>query len=175
MMRRFTPIIVGSVLVCSGYTATHYKGWLYRGGPLFDHGILSRPRYEAQFPAVPLNAAGSYQYPFSRFPAADALVMLATPSGPSVASIERLATRATIRVVDQRNAILCEAAGSPTGTGDERLIITSSMTVLGLWHMRCGALDLRACAPCRLQISIGPVDPMTPAVLILPTIQGGGV
>jgi hypothetical protein len=34
---------------------------------------------------------------------------------------------------------------------------------------------LRTCNGCRFSITIGPVDPATPGVLIVPTIQGGGL
>jgi hypothetical protein len=123
-----------------------------------------------------LNVAGRYEYTFSRFPAADALVMLATPSGPDVASVERLTTRVRFRVVDQNNQVQCDATGSPGGGEDEdRLIVTSSKGAEGLWHIRCARLQLRACNPCRLTISIGPVDPATPPIFIIPTIQGGGI
>ena len=85
MLRRLRPLIVACALMSSCYIATHYSGWRFRGGRLVNKGIFSRPRFEAQFSAVPLNVPGNYEYSFSRFPAADADVMLATPSGPSVA------------------------------------------------------------------------------------------
>jgi hypothetical protein len=175
VMRRFAPLVAGCALVSSCYVATHYSGWLYRGGRLVNNGLFSRPRYEAQFPRIPLDVPGSYEYTFSRFPAADALVMLATPSGPSVSSIERLTTSVRLRVVDQNNQVQCDATGSPGGKDNEQLIVTSSTGVLGLWHMGCARLQLRTCNPCRLSIVVGPVDPATPVLLLVPTVQGGGV
>ena len=175
MLRRAGPLAAVCVLISTGYAVTHYPGWLYRGGRLADNGIFSRPRYQAQFPAIPLNVAGSYEHTFSRFPADDAVVMLATPGGPSVPSIERLTTRIRLRVVDQNNQVRCDATGSPAGKENDGLILTSSTGVMGLWHVGCARLQLRACRSCRLVISIGPVDPATPAVSVIPTIQGGGV
>jgi hypothetical protein len=99
-MRRSVPLILGCVLVSSCYVATHYDGWRYQGGPLVNNGLLSRPRYEARFPAISFNVSGSYEYTFSRFPADDAYVMLTTPSEPSPASIERLTTKVALRVLD---------------------------------------------------------------------------
>jgi hypothetical protein len=83
---------------------------------LVNNGGFSRPRYEAQFAKIPLNVPGSYEYTVSRFPAGDAYIMLATPSGPSVASIERLTTKVRLRVVDQNNEVQCDATGSPGRT-----------------------------------------------------------
>ena len=58
--RRFGLLLVGTVLVSSCYVATHYNGWRYRGGRLIDTGILSRPRYQAQFREIPFNIPGTY-------------------------------------------------------------------------------------------------------------------
>jgi hypothetical protein len=174
MMRRSAAVIFACVLISSCYVATHYSGWRYRGGRLVNNGLFSRPRYEAQFPAIALNVPGNYEYTFSRFPADDSLVMLTMSSEPSVASIERLATTVRLRVVDQNNQVQCDATGSPRGKDYEQLIVTSSTGTEGLWHVKCARLRLQTCNPCRLQISIGPVDPATPGVKIVPTIRGGG-
>jgi hypothetical protein len=56
-----------------------------------------------------------------------------------------------------------------------RTELPSSADVVGLWHTGCAALQLRACAPCQVQITVGPVDPATPALLLTPTLQGGGL
>ncbi len=172
-MRRIVPLIVGSVLVSSCYVATHYSGWRYRGGPLVNNGLFSRPRYEAPFPAIRFNVPGSYEYSFSRFPADDAFVMLRTPQ-PSAAGIEGLTTRVRLRVFDANGRLTCDATGSPAGKGNEQLIVSPEAGVMGLWHTRCALLQLRTCNPCRLQIAIEQVDLATPAVLLIPTLRGGG-
>ena len=175
-MRRFTPLVVACAATSSCYVATHYSGWRYGGGRLVDNGIFSYPRYEAQFAPIALNVPGVYEYTFSRFPATDAIVMLATPSEPSVASIERLTTIVRLRVLDQNGQVQCDATGSPGAKDEnERLMVTSSIGVIGLWHLKCAELQLRGCNGCLFSITIGPVDPATPGVLIVPTIQGGGI
>jgi hypothetical protein len=173
-MRRSVLLIVGCVLVSSCYAATHYDGWRYQGGPLVNNGLFSRPRYEARFPAISFNVPGSYEYRFSRFPADDAYVMLATPSEPSASSIERLTTKVRLSVIDPNGRFRCEATSSPAGKGEEQLIVNSSAGVIGLWHMRCASIQLRTCNPCRLQIAIEQIDLATPAVLLVPTLRGAG-
>ncbi len=172
-MRRAVPLVAGCALISSCYVATHCEGWRYRGGRLVNNGLFSRPRFEAQFPAIPLNGPGSYEFTFSRFPADDAVVVLA--GQPPVASIERLTTSVRFRVVDQNSQLQCDATGSPRGKGNEQLIIHSSFErVIDLWLTGCARLQLRTCNPCRLFIAVGPVDPATPGVLFVPTIHGGG-
>jgi hypothetical protein len=173
-MRRVAPLIVGCVVVSSCYVATHYEGWRYRGGPLVNNGLFSRPRYEARFPAISFNVPGSYEYSFSRFPADDAYVMLATPTGPPVASIESLTTMVRLRVADTNGHVRCDAIGSPAGKGKDELIVNSSAGAIGLYHLNCGSVELRTCNPCRLQIAISQVDTATPSLLIVPTLRGGG-
>ena len=163
------------MLVSSWYVATHYDGWRYQGGQIVNNGLFSRPRFEAPLPGVPFNVPGTYEFRFSRFPADDAYVMLATPSAPSLGSIEGLTTVVRIRVIDQNDQIKCDATGSPRGKGTQQLVATSSAGVIGLWHARCAALQLRTCAPCRVDIAVGPVDPATPAMLLIPTLRGGGL
>ena len=173
-IRRLAPLVIGCVLISSCYVATHYPGWQFRGGRLVNHGLFSRPRFEAQFAAIPLNTPGSYEYPFSRFPAADAYPVLALGGAASVASIERLTTTVRFRIVDQHNQVLCDATGWPAAKGKEQLVVTSSSAVEALWHTGCSRLQLRTCEPCHLLITIGPVDPATPAMLVIPTLRGGG-
>ena len=61
IMGRLAPLATGCALISWCYVATHYNGWLYRGGRLVNNGLFSRPRYEAQFPRISLNVAGSYE------------------------------------------------------------------------------------------------------------------
>jgi len=175
MLRHLAPLIAVCTVVSSCYVATHYSGWQYQGGRIINNGLFSRPRYEAPMSTIPFNVPGTYEYSFNRFPADDAYVIVATPSAPPAGSIEQLTTKVHIRVIDQKNNVLCDATGFPSGKGSQQLIVTSSADVIGLWHTGCAALDLRACAPCRLSIAVGPVDPRTPAIALTPTLRGGGL
>jgi hypothetical protein len=172
--RRLGWIVVGCVLVSSCYVATHYSGWQYRGGRLINNGIVTRPRFQTRFAEIPLNVPGAYTYTFSRFPATDAVVMLATPSEPPEDPIRNLATQVRLRLVYQDGRLLCDGTGSPRGTGRNQLVVTSSAGVIGLWHTSCALLQLHACNPCQLHVSVGPVDPATPSMLLVPTLEGGG-
>ena len=140
-----------------------------------NYGLFSRPRFEAPLlPSVPFNVPGRHEFGFSRFPADDAYVILTAPDAPSVRAIESLTTQVRIRVIDQNDQVKCDATGSPRGEGSAQLLVTSSAAVDGLWHTGCARLQLRACAPCRLEIMIGPIDPETPALLVTATLRGGG-
>ena len=175
-LRRFGSLIAVCMLVSSYYVATHYEGWRYQGGQIVNNGLFSQPRFEAPLASVPFNVPGTYEFSFSHFPADDATVMLTTPSAPSEDSIEGLTTEVRIRVIDQNSRIKCDGAGRPRrGQGPRQWVVTSSAGVIGLWHWACTCLQLRACAPCRVEITVGPVDPATPAMLLIPTLSGGGL
>lgn len=113
--RRIGLLLVGSVLVSSCYIATHYDGWRYRGGRLIDNGILSRPRYLAQFADIPFNVPGTYTFTFSRFPGPDGVVMLATPSDAPEESIQKLATHVQLRLVIKMATCIARAVARLEG------------------------------------------------------------
>jgi len=162
-------------LACSAcYAATHCQGWQYRGGRFTNHGLLERPRYVAQFPDIAMNLPGSYSYTFRRFPASDAAVILETPGAPPDEAVRRLTTQVRIRIEDQNGRVVCDGSGSPQGRGPNQIWVNSSAAAIGLYHANCLRLDLWACAPCRLQIWIGPIDPATLSFRVVPALHGGG-
>jgi hypothetical protein len=173
--RRAKWVLVVAVLLAAAYVETHYRPWLYRGGRLLDHGIFSEPRYEAVFADIRLNAPGTYTYTFSRFPARKAGVVLLTPDRPSLAAVQDLSTRVRFRVVGADGTTYCDAVGAPRDRLAWGLKVSSSDRVDGLAHDSCGDLRLRECNPCRLEVSIGPVDPATPPVRLVVTLAGGGI
>lgn len=176
MPSRAKWILSAGAALLGCYAATHYRGWVYRGGRLVDHGLLGYPRYEARLGDISLNATGTYSYTFSRFPAAEAVVMLVAPDHPPPAAIEHLATQVRLRVVSQDGTTICDGTGSPRASAKEGLWVTSSPhAVEGIYHQSCNRVALRRCNPCRLDVSIGPVDPATPSVRLVVTVQGGGV
>ena len=175
---RLTLLLAAFVATSGCYVGTHYRGWRYRGGRLVDNGLLARPRYRAPFAAIPFDAPGTYTYAFSRFPGPDAAVMLATPSGPSRGALESLTTQLHVRVVDHAGRTVCDASGSPRpGQGPKQAIVTSigDEQVTGLWVWNCVGLQLYDCDPCRLSVSVGAPDGAAPKMLLVPTLEGGGV
>jgi hypothetical protein len=162
-------------LTCSAcYIGTHYQGWQYRGGRFTNHGLLTRPRYVAQFPEISMNLSGRYTYTFSRFPASDAGVVLETPGAPPDEALRGLATHVRIRIEDQNGRVVCDGGGSPRGRGPNQIWVNSSAAAINLYHTNCLRLDLWLCAPCRLQISIAPIDPATMPWRVVPALHGGG-
>jgi hypothetical protein len=99
---------------------------------LIDHGMFSQPRYEAVFGDIPLNATGKYSYTFSRFPAAEAMIMLLTPGRPPLEAIQNLDTELRLRMVGQDGTVHCAGAGSLRDRLPERLKISSSDRVDGV-------------------------------------------
>ena len=171
---RIVPALLVALACSACFVGTHYQGWQYRGGQFTNHGLLTRPRYVAQFPEISMNLPGSYSYTFSRFPASDAGVILETPSAPPDEAVRRLTTQLRIRIEDQNGRVVCDGSGSPQGRGPNQIWVNSSAAAIGLCHTNCLRLDLWACAPCRLQIWIGPVDPTTLSLRVIPALHGGG-
>jgi hypothetical protein len=178
-MFRRTRIVLAVLIAlgCSAcYVGTHYQEWQYRGGRFTNHGLLTRPRYVAQFPEISINLPGSYTYTFSRFPASNAGVILETPSAPPDDAVLRLTTQVRIRIEDESGRVVCDGSGSPQGRGPNQIWVNSRKGegVIGLYHTSCLGRNLWACVPCRLQIWIGPVDPAALALRVVPALHGGG-
>jgi hypothetical protein len=114
---RIAPALLIALACSACYVGTHYQGWQYRGGRFTNHGLLTRPRYVAQFPEISINLPGSYTYSFSRFPASDAGVILETPSAPPDEAVRRLTTQLRVRIEDQNGRVVCDGSGSPQGRG----------------------------------------------------------
>jgi hypothetical protein len=114
---RIVPALLIALACSACYVGTHYQGWQYPGGRFTNHGLLTRPRYVAQFPEISINLPGSYTCTFSRFPASDAGVILETPSAPSDEAVRRLTTQLRIRIEDQNGAWSVTAAGRRKDAG----------------------------------------------------------
>lgn len=142
-------VIVGAVVAGYSllYPARHYQG----DGTIHDSGVVSDPRFRVEFPTMALNELATRSFSFRKFPGNRATVFIQTPALPAPDAIERLVT-------------------------SDRLVVNSSPEgVRGLWHRGCVDVSVASCDPCNLELSVANVDPATPSVSVVPTLQGGGV
>jgi hypothetical protein len=101
--------------------------------------------------------------------------MLHTPSRPSYKVFESLTTRIDISISDSQSRTICRGSGFPAGPENDHIYVTSTPNgAIGLWHMACSEVQLGHCDSCRLTVAIRDVDRTTPAVVVVPTIEGGG-
>jgi len=90
--------------------------------------------------------------------------------------LETLTTRMAIRVEDQKGQLRCDASGFPAGKGQEQAFVTSTpVHAAGIWLMGCNDFSVKNCNPCSLTVTISNVAPHTPAIPIVPSIEGGGI
>lgn len=176
--RRRVTVAVTAVLaaVVGGCYVVFHPAWRYKGGPIYDNGVVSYPRFAAQFNSVLFNVPGDYSFTFHHFPGSPASVMLNTPTAPPYEPLDKLTTKIDISVQDQQGYVLCHGSGFPAGRGGERFMVTSGPRyAIGLWHAGCNGVHLENCSPCTLKIRITNVDPSTPAIPLVPTLEGGGI
>jgi hypothetical protein len=175
--RRIALGCLGTALLAFGacYAALH-QAWRYEGGKIHDSGVISYPRFTAPFRPIPFNRAATYSFHFKRFPADQAVVMLNTPTAPHREQLEKLRTRLSIRVEDERAVTRCEASGFPAGLGPAQAFVTSApVHATGIWLMSCNGFSVERCDPCTLTLTISDVDPATPSIPLVPTLEGGGI
>lgn len=167
---------VGAFMLVAGYVVLH-PAWRYEGdGNISDSGVVSFPRFRVAFLPMTFNEPSTRSFAFRGFPGNPARVFLETPTEPAAKPLEGLLTRVEIRIRDQRGEVLCSGVGFPAGRDNERLVVTStSERALGLWHVGCTDVNVGRCDPCSLEVSIGNIDPATPGIPVVPTLQGGGI
>jgi hypothetical protein len=179
-MRRRRRIAVSvltvALVACAGCYVALHQAWRYEGGPIIDNGVISYPRFAASFHPVPFNREGTYAFVFRRFPAERAVIMLHTPTAPRRQQLESLTTTISMSVKDQDSVFRCRAVGSPAGGGVGQAFIASGpIYATGIWLMPCNGVSLAGCQPCTLSVTLGAIDPATPAVPLVPSLEGGGV
>jgi len=152
-----------------------HQAWRYQGGAIQDNGVISYPRFSATFAPIPFDRAGSRTYEFSRYPADQAVVFLKMGSPQRADALEPLTTRMTVSVRDRRG-FRCQATGYPAGRSDEQAFVTASpVYATGIWLLGCNPVSVAGCNPCTLSVEISDVDPRTPRLDLIPSLEGGGI
>ena len=176
MRKPFVVAAVAAVVAVGACYVALHPAWRYDGGPIYDNGVVSYPRFIAPFKSVPFNVPAEYTFQFRHFPGSPAVVILNTPTAPPYEPLEKLTTRIDVIVIDQHGRIVCHGSGFPAGRGAEQFMVTSGpRCAIGLWHSGCNGVSVKACSPCTLTVRVSGVDPATPAIPLVPTLEGGGI
>ena len=174
--RMLIGIVVGAFIAIGAWYVVFHPPLWYQGAPFLKPGVIPHPRFVAHFPPIEFSRPAVYSFDFGRFPATTATVSLRTPSAPRVELIEPLTTEIALKVVDQNGEVRCAASGSPAAQDTEGRAFVESTPEFAesIWLVGCNGFDLPVCDPCQLTVSISNVDPATPAISLVPVVEGGG-
>jgi hypothetical protein len=177
-MKRSAVAIVVGVLVL-GVVATALWLWPYsvrefRGdGQITDTGFWSYPRYQVRFPPVELSQAGQHTFTCRGLPPAPLTLLLATAGKDEAAydSLSRIGTVVTVRIDDDTGQTVYSASGPLKAWV---LMWGYPGNAGGYWHENCRDMRLRRGRTYQLGVGVTAVDPAAPAVVVQPTLEGGG-
>lgn len=177
-------LIAGVVVAVVGFILfVPYRTWSYSGpGAIHDHGLISRPRFSIALPTMKLDEAQSRSFTFSGPPSEEMSLQLYVVGGSfnDEAVLTKLRTQMSARLVDvtapQSPIVLCSASGTPaTPDRDGRWVLMTSGFEAAYWHSDCLGVTLSRKGTYTLYLEIQSPDPSSPARLLVPTIEGGGI
>ena len=191
-------ILVGIVAVIALLClADEYPAMRFRGDGKFSGGPVLG--YSIEFRKIPFYIPGEYVFHFRGAPREEMSLQLygEGKSDDNRAELTNLLTQMEATLVDQSGRTLCHGIGIvPTETDpckdcknckdskvwtDQEIearfqrewVLMSGPNETAYWHANCLRLPLKPSAVYSLTIRIKDVDPKTPRINLIPTLEGG--
>lgn len=189
-------ILIGSVAVIASlcladeYPAMRFRGdGKFSGGPVFGYWIRMQP--------IPFSRAGEYVFRFHGMPSEEMSLQLhADGKGhDNRPELTNLSTRLEALLVNQNGRVMCQADGivpmehdpcknccddckAPTEEENEarfqkEWVLMSGPDEAAYWHENCLRVPLKPSDSYTLTLRILAVDPKTPKINLIPTLEGG--
>lgn len=178
-----------ALLFADEYPALRFRGdGHFSGGPVFGYWIRVQP--------IPFYRDGEYVFHFRGMPNEEMSLHLYAEgkSNDNRTELTNLSTQIEARMVDQNGRVVCHANGviptenepcddCKTGckipTDEEidarmqREWVLMSGPDAAYWHANCVSVRLRTSDSYTLSLRIHSVDPKTPKINLIPTLEGG--
>jgi hypothetical protein len=176
------PLIL---LVADEYPALRFRGdGHFTRGPVFGYWIRLRP--------IPFNQPGEHVFHFRGMPNEEMSLQLYAEgkSNDNRSELTNLGTQLEAVLVDQNGRVMCEATGIvprenepcdpcniPTDKEIEARRQREWVLMSGIeavyWHENCLRVRLKPSDSYTLTLRIQNVDPKTPRINLIPTLEGG--
>jgi hypothetical protein len=168
------------------YPALRFHGdGHFSGGPFFGYWIRLKP--------IPFHQVGEYVFHFRGMPNEEmSLQLYAEGKGhENRPELTNLNTNLEALLVNEKGGVVCHAAGivpkesepcddCKTPTEEElkarfqrEWVLMSGPDEAAYWHENCLRMRLRPSDSYTLTLRIQPVDPKTPKINLIPTLEGG--
>ena len=185
-MKLKTIALIGAVILAAITVVVQFVPhpvWSYRGpGTMRDYGVLGYPRYELKLPSMSVD--DKYRsFSFTGVPSEEMSLQLYIVGATieTLAPLEKWQAQITAQLVEEATPViprrvLCSATGSPSvGQRDGRWVVTGSNIHAALWHARCLRVRMSNDRRYTLTLEIAGADSSSPAKVLVPTLQGGGI
>lgn len=166
---------IGLLWIADEYPALRFRGdGRFSGGPAFGYWV--------RFRKIPFSVPGEYVFHLRGMPKEEMSLQLYVEGKglDNEAELTHLGTTIEALLVDQEGHRICEADGSPmlgAGKRDDNNP-KGWVTMLGpdeaaYWNGNCLRLPLKPSSSYTLTIRIRDIDPTTPKINLIPTLEGG--
>jgi hypothetical protein len=178
------------ILAADEYPALRFRGdGRFTGGPVFGYWIRLRP--------IPFNQSGEHMFHFRGMPNEEMSLQLYAEgkSGDNRPELTNLNTEIEATLVDQNHRVVCQASGIVPTESDpcdckkddckvwtdaeiearrqKEWVLMSGPGEAAYWHENCLRVRLKPSDSYSLTLRIQNVDPKTPRINLIPTLEGG--
>jgi len=194
-MKRSTKVlgvlaaVIALLCFADEYPALRFRGdGHFLGGPVFGYSIRSRP--------IPFHQAGEYVFHFRGMPNEEMSLQLYAEgkSDDNRKELTNLNTKIEAILVDQNGRVVCQGSGVVPKESDpcdckkddckvwtdaeieargQKEWVLMSGSDAAYWHQNCLRKRLNPSDSYTLTLRIIDVDPKTPRINLIPTLEGG--
>jgi hypothetical protein len=166
------------------YPALRFRGdGQFSGGPVFGYWIRLK--------AIPFGQAGEYNFHFRGMPSEEMSLQLYTDGEYNRSALTNLSTQLEAVLTDQNGRAVCAGAGVVPKEGQpcddckiptdkeiearrqKEWVLMSAPNEAAYYHVNCLNMRLRPSDSYTLKLRVLAVDPQTPHINLIPTLEGG--
>ena len=166
------------------YPALRFRGdGQFSGGPVFGYWIRLK--------AIPFGQAGEYSFHFRGVPNQEMSLQLYTDGEYGRSALTNLSTQLEAVLTDQKGRVVCAGAGvvpkegepcddckvltdkEIEARGQKEWVLMSGPNEAAYWHVNCLNMRLKPSDSYTLKLRVLAVDPKTPRINLIPTLEGG--
>jgi hypothetical protein len=166
------------------YPALRFQGdGQFSGGPVFGYWIRLK--------AIPFGQPGEYSFYFRGMPNEEMSLQLYTDGEYNRSALTNLSTQLEAVLTDQKGRAVCAGAGVVPKEGQscndckiptdkeiearrqKEWVLMSGPNEAAYYHVNCLNMRLRPSDSYTLKLRVLAVDPQTPHINLIPTLEGG--
>jgi len=157
-----------------------WSGLLYRGDGKLSDNLFFYPRYRLKFAEIPLSEANEYHFHFKGAPHEEMGLVLYVKGGLADwdyrHSLVNFPASIDAKLTNGKGNVVCHASGRPADANSEGVwVLMSGPGVAGYWHYQCNGFRVSTLETYRLTIRVTNVGPQAEKVVVVPTLEGGGI
>jgi hypothetical protein len=166
------------------YPALRFRGdGHFSGGPVFGYWIRLKP--------IPFGQVGEYTLHFRGMPDEEMSLQLYTDGESDRSALTNLSTQLEAVLTNQRGRVVCAGVGVVPKEGElcddckiptdkeieareqKEWILMSGPNEAAYYHVNCLRMRLKPSDSYTLKLCVLAVDPRTPRINLIPTLEGG--